>query len=112
MNFAALCFEEVTHYYLRLTESYLEEKRNGDQLGQSIKQKLTGDGKISTQLVYQKYKILYRGKYNALTIDNYKHRIAFPYPFLHPCLEYFLSNRRRSPPFQRKLKKNVYKVEG
>ena len=76
MNFAALCFEEVTHYYLRLTESYLEEKRNGDQLGQSIKQKLTGDGKISTQLVYQKYKIFYRGKYNALTTDKYNHRKA------------------------------------
>ena len=61
MNFVALCFEEVTHYYLRLTESYLEEKRDCDQLGQSIKQKLTGDGKISTQLVYQKYKIFTEG---------------------------------------------------
>ena len=90
MNFAALCFEEVTHYYLRLTESYLEEKRNGDQLGQSIKQKLTGDGKISTQLVYQKYKIFYRGKYNALTTDKYNHRKHFLSPFLHPCIEYFL----------------------
>ena len=56
----------------------MEEKRNGDQLGQSIKQKLTGDGKISTQLVYQKYKIFYRGKYNALTTDKYKHRKAKP----------------------------------
>ena len=94
MNFAALCFEEVTHYYLRLTESYLEEKRDCDQLGQSIKQKLTGDGKISTQLVYQKYKIFYRRKYNALTTDKYKHRQAFSWPFLHPCLEYFHSNKR------------------
>ena len=78
MNFAALCFEEVTHYYLRLTESYLEEKRDCDQLGQSIKQKLTGDGKIS---VYQKYTIFYRGIYNALTTDKYKHRKAFSWPF-------------------------------
>ena len=59
----------------------MEEKRDCDQLGQSIKQKLTGDGKISTQLVYQKYKIFYRGKYNALTTDKYKHRKAFFWPF-------------------------------
>ena len=45
--FVEICFGRVTHYYLRLAESYLEEREA--ELGQSIKQKPTGE--ISTQEV-------------------------------------------------------------
>ena len=47
--FVEICFGRVTHYYLRLAESYLEEREA--ELGQSIKQKPTGE--ISTQEVHE-----------------------------------------------------------